>query len=72
MTVIGYEVTDKRGRKRIIEAGGAAEQNARMWGESLVALIYQGEAIPCASCADTIARHGLDAGGAVIKVKHNA
>ncbi|QPX75157.1 hypothetical protein LITTLEDOG_50 [Serratia phage vB_SmaS_LittleDog] len=66
MNIVAFEVTDKRGRKRIIEAGGAKEENARMWGETLEPLVYQSEAIPCDNCMDTILRHGLEEGGAVI------
>lgn len=67
MKIVAFEVTDKRGRKRIIEAGGAQEENALMWGESLAPLVYQSEAIPRVDCMDTILRHGLEEGGAVIK-----
>ena len=68
MEIVAYEVTDKRGRKRVIHAGTPAEANARMGNEQNSALVYQSEAIPCADCMYTILRHGLDEGGAVIKV----
>lgn len=69
MLIVAYEVTSKKGRKRVILAGGVEEENAKMWGEKLEPLVYQSAAIPCDNCMDTILRHGLEEGGAVISVK---
>lgn len=57
--VVAYEVTDNRGRKKLVYADSVEHANAVMFGYDIEPLIRQFDTPARTDCLDTIMRHGL-------------